>query len=168
MTRSGFPTNGAAARIAGGESSVTSRAGGRWLPAPPIARPASPRARWRGAGRREAPRQKAASRAHGPQRRTGRTDQLWLTREWSASRSWLLLLAGHSSLSQMTTLLAVFTARLPAVSFLTPVRLTLRAGWRYGPSCGGAAARVAEQRWIHPSLDPRAGTSARQPPLPRS
>src|SRR6516225_7651415 len=93
MTRSGFLTNGAAARTAGGASSVKTPAGPRWLPGRPTARSASPRARWRGAGRRGVPRQKAAWPVRARRRRSDRTDQPWSTLEWSGSRSWLLLLA---------------------------------------------------------------------------
>src|SRR5277367_551606 len=90
MTRSGLLTNRPAARIAGGESCLTRPAGPRGLQAPPTTRSASPRARWRGAGRTEVQRRRAAWRAHVQQRCTDRTDQPWLTRDWSKSQSWLL------------------------------------------------------------------------------
>src|SRR5271156_1471270 len=86
----------------------------------------------------------------------------------------------------MSTLLAVFTAGLPAVSFLTPCRLAVGARWRYESAAGGAGPPVsrrrlvgrprprrtetcvAYQRGVYPFVDAGARASARQTAVTRS
>src|ERR1700730_13436904 len=147
MTSSGFLTNGPAVQIADGESGAqdSSEIALASSTADTSISFASCSLAWCW--------QKRSSAADGSLARTRaaaphRSHRSALVNSGVVKVAFMATPSGRKPLSQISTRLAVFTTRLPAVLFLTPVRLALRAGWRYGPPFGVAGAPVSHRRVV--------------------